>query len=67
MENTVTVMGGRVELIDEIASTGDELRGYLTTQFKMWLEDNDFRDALSGHLLPNTASEARLPLLLDRV
>ncbi len=34
---------------------------------KGFLETPDFLDALPGHLLPDAASQARLPVLLQRL
>lgn len=67
MEDIVTVLDGRPELGSEIEAANDELRNYLAHQMAMWLKDDHFLEALSGHLLPDAASQARRPLLLDRL
>lgn len=67
IEDIVTVLNGRRELVDEVKDAPEDLRDYLAAQFGQWLSDRDFYDALSGHLLPDTASQARVPLLIERV
>ncbi len=67
MEDIVTVLDGRSELTFEIAAAPEDLRVSLAKQFAQWLEKDDFLDALSGHLLPDRASQARFPLLLERI
>lgn len=67
MEDIVTVINGREELIAEIQSSPDSIRVCLAEQFGVWLQDRNFTDALPGHILPDTASQARLPLILQRI
>jgi predicted nucleotidyltransferase len=67
IEDIVTILDGRVELLSEIADAAPAIREFLAQQFSQWLQNEDFLDALSGHLLPDAASQARYPLLLDRV
>ncbi len=61
MEDIITVLDGRREIVDEIKSSSDELKPFLTTTFRMFLADENFLDAIPGHLLPDSASQARLP------
>ena len=64
MEDIITVLDGRPEIADEIKSSSDELRTFLTTTFQIFLADENFLDAIPGHLLPDRASQARLPRLI---
>jgi predicted nucleotidyltransferase len=67
IEDLVTVIDGRPELADEIQRSDEDLRRYLGKRFADLLRTAAFLDALSGHLLPDIASQARLPLLLKRI
>jgi hypothetical protein len=66
LEDLLAVVDGRVEIVSEIASTGD-LRPYIAEQFRTLLGTPAFIDALPGHLLPDAGSQARLPILLNRL
>lgn len=67
LEDIVAVIDGRPELVDEVARADAALRRYLARQFRQWLHDRDFIDALSGHLPPDAVSQERLPLLMERI
>lgn len=63
LEDFITVVDGRSEIVAEIDATRADLRSYLIAAFRALVEDDDFQDALSGFLRPDTTSQARLPLL----
>lgn len=67
LEDIVTVMDGRPEIVAEVEPSDAELRQFLRTQFSALLESRDFLEALPGHLLPDTVSQQRLPIVLDRL
>jgi len=67
LEDIVTVMDGRAEIVEEARSAEPALRQYLNTEFKSLLSNREFQDALPGHLLPDTASQQRLGLVLERM
>lgn len=67
IEDIVTLLDGRAELAAEIKSAEPELRIFLAEHFGRWLQSDDFLDALSGHLLPDVASQGRLPLIINRI
>ena len=64
MEDIITVLDGRREIVDEIKSSSDELKTFLSTTFRRFLADKNFLDAIPGQLLPDHANQARLPRLL---
>jgi predicted nucleotidyltransferase len=66
LEDLLTVVDGRVEIVAEVASTG-ELRSYISEQFRTLLGIPAFIDALPGYLLPDAGSQSRLPILLNRL
>ncbi|HXG57093.1 MAG TPA: hypothetical protein VNJ03_17075 [Vicinamibacterales bacterium] len=67
LEDVVTVIDGRLEIIDEIHFAPEEVRMYIAEQFRALLNDTDFADSLPGFLFPDDASQARAPLLRTRL
>jgi hypothetical protein len=67
MEDIVTVLDGRSEIVSEVQKAGEELRDYLALRCSALLKERDFLDALSGHLLPDPSSQARSSLIIDRL
>ncbi|MDI1360428.1 hypothetical protein [Methylotenera sp.] len=59
----IAVVDGRESLLDECKVQAPELVEYLQAQFATLLANRAFMQALSGHLSPDGASQARLPLL----
>jgi predicted nucleotidyltransferase len=64
MEDIITILDGRREIVDEIKSSSDELKTFLSKTFRIFLSDENFLDAIPGQLLPDPATQARLPRLL---
>jgi predicted nucleotidyltransferase len=67
LEDIVTVVDGRPELIQEIDQADSELRHYIAAEINALLEGRDFLTALAGHLPGDAASQARLPELIRRM
>lgn len=67
MEDIVSVVDGRAELIGEISACDEGLKSFVSKQFKVWQKNEDFYDALSGHLPPDQASQARLPIIMKSI
>jgi hypothetical protein len=67
MEDIITILDGRPEIIDEIQQAAKALRSYLSDAFSALLNDRRFTDALPGHLPPDKASQSRLPIILKRI
>jgi len=67
MEDIVTLLDGRPELGAEVRTSPEEVRDFLARTFREFLQDRDFLDALPGHLLPDSASQQRIPLLMERI
>lgn len=67
LEDIVTVIDGRIELVKEIADSSTDLRQYLRAEFRALLATPEFRDALPGHLLPDAASQQRISIVLKRI
>jgi hypothetical protein len=67
LEDIVTVVDGRSELLDEARAAPADLRAYLASECRNLLSTPAFLDALPGHLPGDSASQARLPELLRRL
>ena len=65
LEDIVTVVDGRPALVDELRSTPEELRTYIAMEISSLLGAAQFLDALPGHLPGDSASQARVPLVID--
>lgn len=67
LEDIVTVIDGRSEIVEEVHFARPDLRTYLRDNLRSLLSERDFLDALPGHLLPDAASQQRLGLILRRM
>jgi len=67
MEDIITVLDGRPEIVEEVQKSEKRLRIHLTQRFATLLQDQRFTDALPGYLPSDAASQKRLPALLERI
>jgi hypothetical protein len=67
LEDVVSVLDGRPEVVGEIEHAQEDLRAFLAHAFLGFLQDEAFLQSLAGHLPPDVASQARLPLVLERM
>lgn len=67
LEDIISILDGRPELIAEIQNSEAELKNYLARRFAALLDDPRFREALPGHLPSDAASQDRLPELISRI
>jgi predicted nucleotidyltransferase len=65
LEDIVTVVDRRPELLAECADSSPELRAYLAQAFSRLLADADFNTTLAGHLPGDASSQGRLQKLRD--
>lgn len=63
----ISVIDGRDELIEECRTAEASLKSYLRERFGQLLALPAFIDALPGHLPGDSASQSRLPDLLDKL
>jgi predicted nucleotidyltransferase len=64
VEDVVTVVDGREEIVEEVAASPSDLRDYVQESVRRWLETDAFRDAIPGHL--GYGRGGRVPSVLDR-
>jgi hypothetical protein len=67
MEDIVTLLDGRSEIVSDIQHADEELKKYLIVEFSMLLKERDFLDALPGYLPPDASSQNRSTLIMDRL
>jgi len=67
IEDIVAVLDGRPVIVDEVRQSAAELRTVLAERFRGLLGKPRFVDAIFGHLPTDEASQARVPLVIDRM
>lgn len=67
LEDVVTVIDGRFELPDEISGASTQMRTFIGQSLSSLLENSEFQNALPGLLPPDSASQARYPLVRERM
>ena len=65
LEDIVTVVDGRPALMDELRGAPEELRTYMAMEVSMLLGTPGFLDALPGYLPGDSASQSRVPIVID--
>ena len=67
LEDITTIIDGRPELAEEAAVAPAEVRKHLSSQVKVLLQSSAFLNALPRHLPGDPVSQARVPLILERM
>lgn len=67
MEDIINVIDGRPEIIDEVTAAADDVREFLRNEFDELLADESFTDDIPLHFRPDPASQARVPIVIDRL
>lgn len=67
LEDIIAVIDGRPEITDEIGRVDDKLQEHLARRFAELLRDPNFESAVPGHLPGDAASQARVPIVLERI
>jgi hypothetical protein len=67
LEDIVAVIDGRSEIVAEIADADRDVRTFIAFEIATLMKSAEFREALSGYLLPDAASQARRRLLEARL
>jgi hypothetical protein len=67
IEDLITVIDGRPEVVTEFAEAPDSVRLFLTERFGELLIDPFFPEGVSAHLDPDSASQRRAHVVLDRI
>ena len=67
LEDIITVVDGRPEIVDDVAAADREVRAYISGEVGSLLKNPDFTEALPGFLRPDAASQARRSTLEQRL
>lgn len=66
-EDIISIIDGRIELLDELKVSDAPLKAYLTTYFKQFLKDDRFAASLPGHLNYGPATLDRTRMVMNRI
>jgi hypothetical protein len=67
VDDLVAVIDGRPEIVEDVGTAPPDVRLYLASEIRELLSTERFVDALPGFLLPDSATQGRLPLLPARL
>jgi hypothetical protein len=67
LEDLIAVVDGRAELVGEIKAAQSDVRSYLAKEITKLLGARGFRDALPGHLAPDSAGQERITTVVARL
>jgi predicted nucleotidyltransferase len=67
LEDIIAVVDGRRELLAEVKAASPDVRKYIVSEVTRLLASAGFMEALPGHLPGDAASQARLPIVKERL
>jgi hypothetical protein len=67
MEDIVAVLDGRPEVVAEVLNCEHQLKNHLKARLSALITDARFIEALPGHLPGDAGSQARVPIILQRM
>ena len=67
VEDIIAILDGRPEIVVEARGSEASLQQYLAEEFTALLGERDFLEALPGHMLPDTASQQRVRVVVNRI
>ena len=67
LEDVICGLDGRPELEREITDADEEIRNYVCNRLRILVDDPRFVEALPGHLPGDAGSQARLPMLVEKL
>ncbi len=67
LEDIITVLDGRSDIVSEIKSTDKKLQTYIARNFANWLQNINFINALPGLIVPDSASQERFNWLITKI
>ena len=67
LEDVIAVIASRAEIVGELASSDAEVKDFISSLVRGFLSDQYFMEALPGKLEGNAASQARLPVIVERL
>jgi len=67
LEDIIRLINARPELENEISNSPEACRQYLVRFFATMLTYRDLRPLIRGHLAPDTSSQQRLGIVIERM
>jgi predicted nucleotidyltransferase len=67
IDDIIQVIDGRPELMSEIQASVPDLSTFIAEEFRALLKNTRFLESIPAHLLPDSASQAREPLIIERM
>ncbi len=67
IEDIIAVLDGRPEIVEEIGQADARIMEYLSAEFRILLANEDFLDAIPGHLPPDAGNLMRAGILRERI
>jgi hypothetical protein len=67
IEDIVAVIDGRPEMTEEVANSNPVLRDHIRSRLVAMLKDRRFLESLPGHMPGDEASQARVPIVIQRL
>src|SRR6266404_1526059 len=67
LEDLITVVDGRPQLLEDLRNASEDVRSYCAKEIALLLETRKFLDAIPGFLLPDSASQARVTVVTERL
>ena len=67
LEDVICVLDGRPELEEEISNAEEKIRSYVCNRVRNFVDDPKFIESLAGHLPGDAGSQARLPMLVEKL
>jgi len=67
LEDIVSVIDGRASIVDEIKAQEDSVRTYIAAEMGGLFDTTAFREALPGYVQPDLGSQARVPIIEERI
>jgi predicted nucleotidyltransferase len=67
LEDIIALIDGRPEIIDDVSNSANDLKQYLSLEFSGFIDNNQFTEALPGHLNYTQESEDRKRIVLKRI
>jgi len=67
IEDIVALLDGRPAIVEDMRNADEVVRNAVEEQFSLLIKNERFLESIPGHLPSDAASQARLPLIMERV
>lgn len=67
LEDIITILDGRSEIVSEIKAADKKLQTHIAKNFSDWLQSKDFINVLPGLIAPDSTSQDRFNMIVDKI